>query len=133
MAQLDSLSSSSFGYSSGGKGLSIRNGGGLTNLPVRQFAIGLDYVPFDGFLASLHAGESILTAEEARVWRNFKFGQQSGANSIDYGAMGSAIGANMPNFNGMTVRWKNGAILGDIVSEQQANNYNRLERSGWHG
>lgn len=134
MAQLDSLSRSSFGYSGGGKGgFSIRNGGGLTNLPVKSYAIGLDYVPFDGFLASLHAGESILTAEEARVWRNFKFGQQSGANSIDYGAMGSAIGANMPNFNGMTVRWRNGEVLGQIVSEQQAANYNRLERSGWHG
>ncbi|MBQ1792541.1 MAG: hypothetical protein II008_20370, partial [Oscillospiraceae bacterium] len=51
-------------------------------------AKGLDYVPFDGYLSVLHEGESILTDAEARVWRNFKYGGASGANSIDYDALG---------------------------------------------
>ena len=29
-------------------------------------ADGLDYVPFDGYIARLHRGERVLTAEEAR-------------------------------------------------------------------
>lgn len=33
-------------------------------------AYGLDYVPYNGFLASLHQGEAVLTASQANVWRN---------------------------------------------------------------
>lgn len=31
---------------------------------------GLDYVPYNGFSATLHKGESVLTAREAEQWRN---------------------------------------------------------------
>lgn len=34
------------------------------------FAGGLDYVPYNGFSATLHKGESVLTAREAEQWRN---------------------------------------------------------------
>lgn len=37
-------------------------------------ARGLDYVPFDGYIAELHKGESILTANEASQWRSGKSG-----------------------------------------------------------
>ena len=30
---------------------------------------GLDYVPFDGYVAELHKGEQVLTAEEARDYK----------------------------------------------------------------
>ena len=33
------------------------------------YAIGLDYVPFNGFPAMLHRGEAVLTAREAEEWR----------------------------------------------------------------
>lgn len=33
-------------------------------------ANGLDYVPFDGYRAELHKGESVLTRQEADIWRN---------------------------------------------------------------
>ena len=36
---------------------------------------GLDYVPFDGYLARLHRGESVLTAAEAAAYRRDKSGQ----------------------------------------------------------
>lgn len=34
------------------------------------YATGLNYVPYDEFPAILHRGEAVLTAAEARVWRN---------------------------------------------------------------
>lgn len=40
-----------------------------------SFRTGLDYVPFDGFIAELHKGERVLTAEQARK-------QDSGAGNI---------------------------------------------------
>lgn len=33
-------------------------------------AIGLDYVPFNGYMANLHRGEAVLTAREAADWRS---------------------------------------------------------------
>lgn len=34
------------------------------------FATGLDYVPYDNYLARLHQGEAVLTRNEADTWRN---------------------------------------------------------------
>ena len=105
---------------------------GNPNVSINSQEIGLDRVPFDGYLAALHEGESILNAEEARVWRNMKYGPSLAGNQFDYGAMGSAIGANMPNFNGMEVRW-NGQVLGRVIAAQQADSLRTMERSGWRG
>jgi hypothetical protein len=33
-------------------------------------ASGLDYVPFDGYVSMLHKGEAILTANQAKKWRD---------------------------------------------------------------
>ena len=41
-------------------------------------ANGLDYVPFDGYISELHRGEAVLTAQENRVWQQFK---QSGTTA----------------------------------------------------
>ena len=115
-------------------GINLNFSGGSHGNPsttVSMYATGLDSVPFDGFLASLHEGESILTAEDARVWRNMKYGPSLN-NQFDYGAMGSAIGANMPNFNGMQVVW-NGQVLGRVIAAQQADSLRTMERSGWRG
>lgn len=91
-------------------------------------AMGLDYVPFDNYLAQLHEGESILTAEEARVWRQFKSGGQSVANSIDYEAMGGLMRDNIrPGGN----VYLDGRIVGQVISQQQGNSLRALERSGW--
>lgn len=38
-------------------------------------ANGLDYVPFDGYLARLHRGEAVLTASEAAAYRSGQSGQ----------------------------------------------------------
>ena len=42
---------------------------GSTNIN-GSHAGGLDYVPFNGYLAELHQGEAVLTASEASAWRN---------------------------------------------------------------
>ena len=44
----------------------VSYGGGGVN---GSHADGLDYVPFDGYIAQLHKGESVLTAEQAKAWR----------------------------------------------------------------
>lgn len=46
------------------------DGGGVDG----SHAGGLDYVPFDGYLARLHRGESVLTADEASAYRRSKNG-----------------------------------------------------------
>lgn len=48
-----------------------KNGGGVDG----SHAGGLNYVPFDGYLARLHRGEAVLTAAEAAAYRSGKTGQ----------------------------------------------------------
>lgn len=103
------------------------NSGGGTD---GSFATGLDYVPFDHFLAELHEGEGILTAEENRIWQNFKTGQTSTRNSFDYGAMSGAIWDNAPSMGGGNV-YLDGQTVGRVISARQADSFRTLERSGW--
>ena len=91
-------------------------------------ALGLDYVPFDNYLAQLHEGESILTAEEARVWRNFKYGGNSSANTIDYEALGGTMRDNIKPGGNV---YLDGRVVGSVISAQQGNSLRALERSGW--
>lgn len=95
-----------------------------------QHANGLDYVPFDGYLAGLHEGESVLTEAEARVWRNFKYGQASTSNSIDYDALGGVMRDNISAGGNV---YLDGRTVGRVISASQANSFRNLERSGWQG
>lgn len=96
-----------------------------------SFAKGADYIPFDNYLAYLHEGEAVLTAEEAAIWRNFKNGGANVANSIDYGRLSGAIWDNAPQMGGNV--YLDGRTVGRVISAQQANAYRSLERSGWQG
>ena len=89
---------------------------------------GLDYVPFDGYLASLHEGESVLTAEENRIWQRFKNG--SSPQSMDYDALGATMRENVQAGGNV---YLDGRVVGQVVSEQQGNAYRNLQRSGWQG
>lgn len=53
------------------------NGGGGSN------ALGLGFVPFSGYMAELHKGEAVLTASEAREWRQSEDGSKAGT-TVNY-------------------------------------------------
>lgn len=89
---------------------------------------GLDYVPFDGYLAGLHEGEGILTAEENRIWQRFKNG--ASPQSMDYDALGATMRENVQAGGNV---YLDGRTVGRVISEQQGNAYRNLQRSGWQG
>ena len=93
-----------------------------------SFEMGLDRVPFDGFLAELHEGEGILTAEENRIWQRFKNGDASGRNSIDYDALGVSVGENVKAGGDV---YLDGRTVGEVISGIQGRSYRNLQRSGW--
>lgn len=93
-----------------------------------SFAVGLDYVPFDGFRATLHEGESILTAEENRIWQRFKNGAQP--QTMDYDALGATMRENVQAGGNV---YLDGKTVGRVISDQQGNSYRQLQRSGWQG
>ena len=47
-----------------------------------KFATSMNYVPYDEFPAILHRGEAVLTAAEARVWRNGGYGTPAMAGGV---------------------------------------------------
>ena len=92
-----------------------------------EFETGLNYVPFNGFLASLHEGEGILTAEENRIWQRFKDG---GNAAVDYDMMGGVMRDNIKPGGNV---YLDGRVVGNVISEQQGRAYRQLQRSGWQG
>ena len=88
---------------------------------------GLDYVPFNGYLAELHEGEGILTAEENRLWQRFKNGGESTRN-VDYDALGATMRDNVKPGGNV---YLDGRVVGSVISEQQGRSYRTLQRSGW--
>ena len=105
-----------------GEQTSAHSHGGING----KFATGLDYVPFDGFVAELHEGESILTAEENRIWQRFKNG--SAPQSMDYDALGATMRENVQAGGNV---YLDGKTVGRVISDQQGNAYRQLQRSGW--
>lgn len=91
-----------------------------------SFASGLDYVPFDGFNATLHKGESILTAEESKLWRYFKVG--SVPSTVDYDKLLHVI--NDRSSKGGNV-YLDGETVGRVIADNQADSYRTMERSGF--
>lgn len=89
-------------------------------------AVGMDFVPFDGYLAALHQGEAVLTAEENRVWQTFK----NGGVGTDYDTMGSVMRDNIKPGGNV---YLDGRVVGSVISEQQGRSYRQLQRSGWQG
>ena len=88
---------------------------------------GLDFVPFDHYLAELHEGEGILTAEENRIWQNFKRGDGSSRNT-DYDALGSVMRDNVRAGGDVFL---DGRTVGKVISDIQGQSYRSLKRSGW--
>ena len=98
------------------------SGGGAQ---IASLAVGADWIPFDGFLAQLHQGEAVLTAEENRVWQAFKNGQRG----VDYDQIGGMISGIKPGGD----VYLEGRVVGQVVSQIQGNQYRSMQRSGWQG
>ena len=126
LAELSRLSS--FGISFDINAVSSRIGGALlgNTTAVQSHETGLDYVPFDGYLAALHEGESVLTAEENRIWQRFKNGAQP--QTMDYDALGATMRENVQAGGNV---YLDGKTVGRVISDQQGNAYRQLKRSGW--
>lgn len=103
---------------------STREGGDAGEHVSGSFASGLDYVPHDDFLARLHEGEAILTAEENRVWQSMR----ASKNGIDYNQLGSVMRDNVKPGGNV---YLNGRVVGSVISDMQGNQYRNLQRSGW--
>ena len=118
IAQLDRLN---------GYGISIGPISVGSPLPrnVPEHETGLDYVPFDGYLARLHEGESVLTAEENRIWQRFRNGQPSG---MDYDTLGATMRDNVKAGGNV---YLDGRVVGSVISDAQGKSYRALQRSGW--
>lgn len=90
-------------------------------------ALGLDRVPHDNYIASLHKGETVLTAQEGELYRSVKYGNPSGSFAFDYGLLGAALGGSQRS----APVYLDGQIVGRVISDRQADSYRQLERSGW--
>lgn len=92
--------------------------------PIASLAVGMDWIPFDGFLATLHQGEAVLTAEENRVWQAFKNGQRG----VDYDTLGGVMRENVKAGGNV---YLDGRVVGSVISQMQGNQYRTMQRSGW--
>lgn len=83
----------------------LREGMGQIFSGIFGRATGVDYVPYDNYLARLHEGEAVLTKAEASLWRR---GEGAvGAVSIDYGQLGQAVAGALA---GMSVQMDSKAV-----------------------
>lgn len=83
------------------------------------YATGLNYVPYNGFRATLHAGETVLNRADATAWRAGNQAQQ-----VDYATMGAVVGeAVRAALEGMNVNidgQRAGSLLAEPVSRSIA-------------
>lgn len=112
---------------------------------IGRFADGLDRVPYDDFPAYLHKDETVLTAEEADIWRGLRginvphAGADSGTGMVDLMQIGAGFWDSAPEgmFGGQGGDVyldgdRVGRVISQGVSRRQASAYSALERSGWN-
>ncbi len=92
-------------------GLSVNVGANVSGGVDGSHAGGLDYVPFDGYLAELHKGEMVLTATQANAVRNGEFGAGSGEVTAMLGQVLGAIKQMDANMGGNLAHAIEGATL----------------------
>lgn len=96
---------------------------GLLN-KLRGFAVGLDYVPHDDYLARLHEGEAVLTKSEATAWRR---GEGQGIDGA--GLRDAIVSAVREGMRGLSIAM-DGKAVGNVVTDQVSRN---IAQAAWAG
>ena len=101
--------------------------GGVT-LPGAPRATGMDYVPYNNYLARLHEGEAVLTKAEASLWR--RGDDAGGAVGIDYGQLGQAVAAAMDGMSVQMDRKAVGVLVTGAVSREMGRRVKARQYTG---
>ena len=101
--------------------------GGVT-LPGTPRATGMDYVPYNNYLARLHEGEAVLTKAEASLWR--RGDDAVGAVGIDYGQLGQAVAAALSGMSVQMDRQAVGVMVTDAVSREMGRRVKARQYTG---
>ena len=89
--------------------------------------MGLDFVPHDDYIARLHEGERVLTAQENQIWNALRNG---GVAGFDLETLGGVMRDNVKAGGNV---YLDGRVVGSVISDQQGKSYRQLQRSGWQG
>ena len=89
--------------------------------------MGLSFVPHDDYIARLHEGERVLTAQENQLWNALRNG---GISGFDMDTLGGVMRDNVVAGGNV---YLDGKVVGNVISDQQGKSYRQLQRSGWQG
>jgi hypothetical protein len=87
--------------------------------------MGIPLVPHDDYIARLHEGERVLTAQENQVYSMLLHGGIAGFSLDDLG------GVMRDNVKAGGNVYLDGKIVGNVVSDYQGRSYKSMQRSGW--
>jgi hypothetical protein len=87
--------------------------------------MGIPLVPHDDYIARLHEGERVLTAQENQIWNALRNG---GVAGFDLETLGGVMRDNVKAGGDV---YLNGRVVGAVISDQQGKSYRQLQRSGW--
>ena len=87
--------------------------------------MGIPLVPHDDYIARLHEGERVLTAQENQIWNALRNG---GVAGFDLETLGGVMRDNVKAGGNV---YLDGRVVGSVISDQQGKAYRQLQRSGW--
>lgn len=125
IAELDRLSGYGIDIDFGGFGhITFTTTTGKTEGSGRM---GIPLVPHDDYIARLHEGERVLTAQENQIWNALRNG---GIAGFDMETLGGVMRDNVKAGGNV---YLDGRVVGSVISDQQGKSYRQLQRSGWQG
>lgn len=123
IAELDRLNGYGINIDFGGFGsINFTTSTGKTEGSGRM---GIDFIPHDDYIARLHEGERVLTAQENQIWNSLLNG---GISGFDLESLGGVMRDNIKPGGNV---YLDGKIVGSVVSDRQGKSYKSMQRSGW--